>query len=77
MVNTEIRLIIFFAAKDEEALQSAQSTSELPTVEPLTQWQFTPARPAEFLWHLESLQLRLSLTFRPRFRGLLLAAQSH
>ena len=32
MVNTEIRLIIFFAAKDEEALYSQQKQDEELTV---------------------------------------------
>ena len=32
MVNTEIRLIIFFAAKDGEALYSQQKQDQEPTV---------------------------------------------
>ena len=32
MANTEIRLIIFFAAKDEEALYSQQKQDQEPTV---------------------------------------------
>ena len=32
MVNTEIRLIIFFAAKDEEALNSQQKQDQEMTV---------------------------------------------
>ena len=32
MVNTEIRLIIFFAAKDEEALYSQQKQDQEVTV---------------------------------------------
>ena len=32
MVNTEIRLIIFFAAKDEEALYSEQKQDQEVTV---------------------------------------------
>ena len=32
MVNTEIRLIIFFAAKDGEALYSQQKQDRKPTV---------------------------------------------
>ena len=32
MVNTEIRLIIFFAAKDEEALDSQQKQDQQLTV---------------------------------------------
>ena len=32
MVNTEIRLIIFFAAKDEEALYSQQKQDQEQTV---------------------------------------------
>ena len=32
MVNTEIRLIIFFAAKDEEALYNQQKQDEKVTV---------------------------------------------
>ena len=32
MVNTEIRLILFFAAKDGEALYSQQKQDQAPTV---------------------------------------------
>ena len=35
MVNTEIRLIIFFAAKDGEALYSQQKQDREPTVAPI------------------------------------------
>ena len=36
MVNTEIRLIIFFAAKDEEALYSQQKQDQELTVVQIT-----------------------------------------
>ena len=38
MVNTEIRLIIFFAAKDGEALYSQQKDQELTVAQIMNPW---------------------------------------
>ena len=39
MVNTKIRLIIFFAAKDEEALYSQQKQDRELTVAPIAKFR--------------------------------------
>ena len=61
MVNSEIRLIIFFAAKDGEALYSHQK-------------QVAHAEEAEVEWFYEDLQELLELTPKKRcpfyYRGL-------
>ena len=48
MVNTEIRLIIFFAAKDGEALYSQQKQD----------WELTVAQIMNSLWLNSELKLR-------------------
>ena len=48
MVNTEIRLIIFFAAKDGEALHTQQKQD----------WELTVAQIMNSLWPNSDLDLR-------------------
>ena len=56
MVNTKIRLIIFFAAKDEEALNSKQKQD----------WELTVAQIMNFLLQNSDLRLKkVRKTTRP------------
>ena len=74
MVNTEIRLIIFFAAKDGEALYSQQKQDQELTVAQimnslLPNWDLgKTARP--FRYDLNQIPYDYTVEVRNRFKGL-------
>ena len=79
MVNTEIRLVIFFAAKDGEVLYSQQKQDQALTVaqimnslSPNSDWnwrkQGKPLRP--FRYDLNQIPYEYTVEVRNRFKGL-------
>ena len=77
MVNTEIRLIIFFAGKDGEALYSQQKNQELTVA-----WIMNPLLPNSlklkkvgkttrpFMYDLNQIPYDYTVEVRNRFKGL-------
>ena len=80
MVNTEIRLIIFFAAKDGEALYSQQKQDREPTVapivNPLVKFRLKLKKVGKtsrtFKYDLNQILYDYTVEVRNRFKGLYL-----
>ena len=78
MVNTEIRLIIFFAAKDGEALYSQQKQDQEPTVAQilnsllkiLIQMKKVGKTARPFSYDLNQIPYDYTMEVRNRFKGL-------
>ena len=78
MVNTEIRLIIFFAAKDGEALYSQQKQDReqtvAPIVNPLVKFRLKLKKVGKtsrtFKYDLNQILYDYTVEVRNRFKGL-------
>ena len=85
MVNTKIRLIIFFAAKEGEALYSQQKTRpgadcgsvhELPIAKFRLQLKKVGKTTRPFIYDLNQIPCDYTVEVRNRFKGLDLIRQS-
>ena len=78
MVNTEIRLIIFFAAKDEETIQSAKTRPgvdcgpdrELFIAKFRLKWKNVGKTTRPFMYDLNHIPYDYTVEVRNRFKGL-------
>ena len=78
MVNTKIRLVTFFAAKDREALQSAKtrlgadcgSDHELLIAKFRLKWKKVEKTTRPFMYDLNQIPYNYTVEVRNRFKGL-------
>ena len=70
MVNTEIKLIIFFAAKDGEALYSQQKHHELLVAKFRLKMKKVGKTTRQFRYDLNQIPYDYTVEARNRFKGL-------